>query len=115
MTASIRARTTGSLGSRGLGCMNGVSCCVLPPPQCTGTRRGCQGPEHGRPGRHGRRSLWGGLGRPNGETNRNFCRICDHCGYVLSRYRARVAAAARTLRQIMKKATWMDNFKSSLE
>ncbi|SPR96257.1 hypothetical protein CBM2634_A100195 [Cupriavidus taiwanensis] len=42
--------------------------------------QGCKGPEHGRPGRHGRRSLWGGLGQPNGETNRNFCQIYDTAG-----------------------------------
>ncbi|SOY85763.1 exported protein of unknown function [Cupriavidus taiwanensis] len=62
--------------------------------------QGCKGPEHGRPGRHGRRSLWGGLGRPNGETNRIFCQICDNCGNVLSRTRAIVAAAARTVHEV---------------
>lgn len=68
---------------------------------------GCKGPEHGRPGRHGRRSLCGGLGRPNGETNRNFCFFCDNCGNVLRRGAALVAATAPMGRTgVYEKSDW---------
>ncbi|SCU97277.1 hypothetical protein CNECB9_5430017 [Cupriavidus necator] len=42
---------------------------------------GYQGPEHGRPGRHGRRSLSGGARSTDGaDTTRILCRHCDSAG-----------------------------------